>query len=106
MAANTRQSVERVLDDDVAEVLRETFFAPDVPIEESTGRPGPARAGVAKARPEHYKVICISLYNEDLDRLDEAVKELKRRGYTKASRSSVLRAAMLQLDLGRVPRGV
>jgi len=107
--ANTRQSVERVLDDDVADVLRETFFAPDVPIEESADlrrRPGTVRAVDAKARPEHYKVICISLYNEDLERLDEAVRELKRRGNTKASRSSVLRAAMLQVDLARVPRGV
>ncbi len=110
MAANTRTSVERVLDDDVADVLRETFFAPDVPIAESVGegrrRPGPVRATDAKPRPDHYKVICISLYNEDLERLDETVRELKRRGYTKASRSSVLRAAMLQLDLAKVPRGI
>lgn len=110
--ADTRVSVERVLDDDVADVLRGTFFSPDVPIEESTeearrGRHAPVRATEApsKPRPEHYKVICISLYNEDLERLDEAVRELKRRGNTKASRSSVLRAAMLQLDLARVPRG-
>ena len=109
MAGNTRQSVERVLDDDVADVLRETFFAPDVPIEDSADprrRPGTVRAVDSKPRPEHYKVICISLYNEDLERLDGAVRELKRRGYTKASRSSVLRAAMLQVDLARVPRGV
>lgn len=110
MAANTRTSVERVLDDDVADVLRETFFAADVPIAESVGegrrRPGPMRAQEPKARPDHYKVICISFYNEDLDRLDETVKELKRRGFTKASRSSVLRAAMIQLDLTKIPRGL
>ena len=58
------------------------------------------------SRPEHYKVICISLYTEDLDRLDAAVRDLKRRGHTKASRSSVLRAAMMQLDLAKVPRGI
>jgi hypothetical protein len=112
MSVNTRESVERVLDDDVADVLRETFFAPDVPIEmlhDGTGRrrmPVRETATPTKVRPEHYKVICISLYNEDLDRLDQAVRELKRRGNTKASRSSVLRAAMLQLDLDRVPRGI
>ena len=33
-------------------------------------------------------------------------KELKRRGFTKASRSSVLRAAMMQLDLTKIPRGL
>lgn len=60
----------------------------------------------AKSQPTHYRVVCISLYTEDLDRLDAAVRELKRRGHTKASRSSVLRAAMLQVDLAEVPRGV
>lgn len=108
-------SVHGVLDDEVADVLRGTFFAPEVPIEESTGagrtrtgrRPAArATALPAKPKPDHYKVICISMYTEDLDRLDEAVRELKRRGYTRASRSSVLRAAMLQLDLARVPKGL
>ena len=60
----------------------------------------------AKSQPTHYKVVCISLYNDDLARIDAAVSELKRRGHTKASRSSVLRAAMLQVDLAEVPRGV
>lgn len=109
MATNTRQRVEQVLGDDVADVLRETFFAPDVPIGERADarrRPGAGRAVETKPRPDHYKVICISLYNEDLERLDNAVRELKRRGYTRASRSSVLRAAMLQVDLARVPRGI
>lgn len=60
----------------------------------------------AKSQPTHYRVVCISLYNDDIARLDAAVRELKRRGHTKASRSSVLRAAMLQVDLAKVPRGV
>ena len=59
-----------------------------------------------KSPPTHYRVVCISLYNDDLARIDDAVRELKRRGHTKASRSSVLRAAMLQVDLAEVPRGV
>lgn len=99
------QGIQDVLGDDIDTVLRERFFAPA--FVEEPDRPGPRRAvPEAKVRPEHYKVICISLYNEDLERLDGAVRELKRRGYTKASRSSVLRAAMLQVDLARVPRGV
>ena len=57
----------------------------------------------AKPRPTHYRVVCISLYTEDLARIDAAVSELKRRGHTKATRSSVLRAAMLQVDLAEVP---
>lgn len=49
-------------------------------------------------RPAHYKVICVSLYNEDLASLDRVVKDLKKRGFTKASRSAVFRAAMQQFD--------
>ena len=59
-----------------------------------------------RPRPEHYKVICISLYNEDLARLDELVRELKKRGFTKANRSAVLRAAVEQFDPERVQRGL
>ena len=99
------QGIQDVLGDDIDTVLRERFFAPA--FVEEPDRPGPRRAvPEAKARPEHYKVICISLYTEDLDWLDAAVRDLKRKGHTKASRSSVLRAAMMQLDLAKVPRGV
>ena len=59
----------------------------------------------AKPKPTHYKVVSISLYQEDIVRLESLVAELKRRGHTKASRSSVLRAAMQQIDLDKVPRG-
>jgi len=56
------------------------------------------------ARPDHYKVLCISFYTEDLARLDETVRELKRRGHRRVSRSSLLRVALEQLDLDKVPR--
>lgn len=99
------QGIQDVLGDDIDTVLRERFFAPA--FVEEPDRPGPRRAvPEAKVRPEHYKVICISLYTEDLDRLDAAVRDLKRKGHTKASRSSVLRAAMMQLDLAKVPLGI
>lgn len=65
-----------------------------------------SRAPRTVPKPTHYKVVRISLYTGDLDRLDAAVRALKARGHTKASRSSVLRAAMMQLDLAEVPRGV
>lgn len=56
--------------------------------------------------PTHYKVICVSLYNEDLARLDAVVRELKSRGFTKANRSAVLRAAVEQFDATKVGRGL
>lgn len=64
----------------------------------------PAAEGAKKPRPTHYKVVCISLYNEDIDRLDRLVQELKRRGHTKANKSQVIREALLQIDLDKVPR--
>jgi hypothetical protein len=71
-------------------------------------RPGrrekPAPAAEERPRPTHYKVVCISLYNEDIERLDALVKELKRRGHSKANKSQVIREALLQIDLDRVPR--
>jgi len=60
----------------------------------------------SRPRPDHYKVICISIYNEDLARLDEIVQGLKKRGLTKANRSAVLRAAVEQFDPSRVERGL
>ncbi len=57
-------------------------------------------------KPTHYKVICISMYTKDLARLDELVGELKSRGLTKANRSALIRAALDQVDLDRVPRGI
>ena len=58
------------------------------------------------AKPTHYKVICISMYTKDLEKLDQLVGELKARGLTKANRSALIRAALDQVDLDRVPRGI
>lgn len=91
----------RVLDaDEVQGVLSGAFYAPEP-------RPQPrARAKRRETKPLHYKVICISLYTKDLDRLDGLVDELKSRGLTKANRSALIRAALDQVDLDKVPRGL
>lgn len=60
---------------------------------------------VKREKPTHYKVVCISLYTEDIARLEALVKELKRRGHTKANKSQVIRAALDQIDLDRIPKG-
>jgi hypothetical protein len=57
-----------------------------------------------KPKPVHYKIVCISLYVEDIERLDTLVSELKRRGHTKANKSQVIRAALEQIDLDKVPK--
>jgi hypothetical protein len=74
-------------------ILRDDFY----------GRgPAPKKKGDA-ARPTHYKVICISMYTRDLEELDAKVHELKRRGWTKANKSHLIRLALAQLDLDKLP---
>ena len=58
-----------------------------------------------KPKPTHYKIVCISLYNEDIERLNELVAELKRRGHTKASKSALIRYALDTVDLEKMPKG-
>jgi len=93
----------RLLDaDEVQGVLSGAFYAPPPRDEEPSRRPRARKL----PRPVHYKVICISLYTKDLEALDAAVDELKTRGITKASRSALIRVALEQLDLDKVPRGM
>lgn len=57
-------------------------------------------------KANHYKSVCVSFYNEDIARIEELVKELKRLGFTKANRSAVLRAAIEQFDVKKVRKGL
>jgi hypothetical protein len=78
--------------------------------EEYYGRPSlePRKPRVAQVagkgvRPTHYKVICISMYTQDLEDLDAKVAELKRRGWTKANKSQLIRLALSQIDIDKLP---
>ena len=84
---------DRVEVDEVDNVLARAYY-----------RPGPA--AVERDKPVHYKVICISMYTQDLTKLDAMVDELKARGLTKASRSALIRFALSSVDLAKVPRGM
>jgi hypothetical protein len=77
------------------ELLTETFF---------TRTSGKKSASKAK-KPTHYKVCCISLYTDDIEKLDSMVTELKRRGYTKANKSALIRFALDTVDLDKMPKG-
>jgi hypothetical protein len=91
----------RVLDaDEVQGVLSGAFYAPGATPKLR------ALAGTPAEKPAHYKVICISMYTRDLERLDGLVDELKKRGVTKANRSALIRAALDQVDLSKIPRGM
>jgi len=65
--------------------------------------PRPARTAKSATRPTHYKVICISMYTRDLEDLDAKVAELKRRGWTKANKSQLIRLALSQIDIDKLP---
>jgi len=90
------------------DLLTSAFYEPsrrrrDGPPSTPRHEPHPERP--EKQKPTHYKVISISLYTEDLERLEAMVAELKRRGHTKASKSSLIRFALDQVDLDAMPRG-
>ena len=60
------------------------------------------RSPSGHAKPTHYKVICISMYTRDIEELEAKVAELKRRGWTKASKSQLIRLALSQIDLDKL----
>jgi hypothetical protein len=79
-------------------ILREDFYG--------GGPTGPRREperGERPPKPTHYKVVCISLYTRDIENLEATVAELKRRGYTKANKSQLIRIALGQLDIDKLP---
>jgi len=71
-----------------------------------TKGPASTRGAQAAPKPTHYKVICISMYTDDLKKLDAMVDDLKARGLTKASRSALIRHALLGVDIEKVPKGL
>jgi hypothetical protein len=96
-----REATARVLDpDEVDGVLGGAFYAP------AAASDRPSSVGPRQERPTHYKVICISMYTDDLERLDEMVQSLKARGLTKANRSALIRYALGAVKIDDVPKGL
>ena len=46
-----------------------------------------------------YKVVCVSMYLDDIAKAKEIVADLKRLGYTKANVSWLFRTLLNQTDL-------
>jgi hypothetical protein len=85
---------------DADTILRDDFYG------RRSGAPRTAEATPRREpapRPTHYKVICISMYTRDLEELEAKVAELKRRGWTKANKSQLIRLALSQIDLDKLP---
>ncbi len=51
-------------------------------------------------KPTHYKVVCHSMYIEDLAACDDKVAQLKALGWTGANRSHLIRIALEALSKG------
>jgi hypothetical protein len=83
--------------EEVREVLSETFY-------QTEPEPRPRRKRAKALKPDHYEVICISLYKEDLARLDAKVRSLKEGGHRRMSRSALIRYALDTVDLDALPR--
>ncbi len=58
-----------------------------------------------KEKPTHYKIVSFSMYNEDIDHLEDLVSRLKARGVTKANKSQVIRYALAMVDVDTMPKG-
>jgi truncated hemoglobin YjbI len=104
------RTAKRLMGDDplAAESILERFYKPVAeshPIGAIAANDAPAAKAKEKEKPTHYKVVCISLYNQDIEHLEQMVSELKRRGHTKANKSQLIRAALAQVDLGKIPKG-
>ncbi len=102
-----RQVEKRLMGDDplAADSILERFYKPAMNDEAEIAPPMATPDMKLKSKPTHYKVVCISLYNEDIENLERLVAELKRRGHTKANKSQLIRAALAQVDLGKIPKG-
>jgi len=100
MKRRDAEGVRGVLEEDeVSAVLRDSFYG-DKPGKRSRTKPKKAKA----KKPDHYDVICISLYKEDLAQLDKMVAKLKKQGHRRISRSALIRFALDQVDIRDLPR--
>jgi hypothetical protein len=84
-------------------ILSEAYYGRRAPAGDPAAPSGARRRTAnGQLKPTHYKVICISMYTRDIEELEAKVAELKRRGWTKASKSQLIRLALSQIDLDKL----
>ena len=87
---------------DADAILTEEYYGRRLRASDEALAPARRRAATGHLKPTHYKVICISMYNRDIEELEAKVAELKRRGWTKANKSQLIRLALSQIDLDKL----
>ena len=61
----------------------------------------PQESAAAQRERLGFTTYCVSTYTEDLATLDALVRAAKARGYRKATRSSLIRAAVAAFDVAQ-----
>ena len=106
MSNEPARAMDELFDgDEVREVLREAFYKPSpAAVPKPVQKPLVKAKRKAKPKPTHYEVLCISMYRDDLSRLDAEVARLKASGHTKMSRSGLIRFALDHMDTSKLPK--
>lgn len=95
--------------DEVRDVLEANFYrtpeletkaAPPVALDAKGKRRAPKKA---RPKADHYEILCISMYVEDLKRLDDKVARLKESGHRRMTRSALIRYALDRIGVEDVP---
>jgi hypothetical protein len=96
-----------------ADPLLETLYAPTGALPDG-GRRAPRKkraastSGRSKERKplpdgQTWRLVTFSFYEEDVARLDALLDEARKRGYRRVSRSQIVRLALRQVDLSKLP---
>lgn len=94
--------------DPVLETLYVPAGGPALAVDAKRGRPRGKRSKDRKPLPEGqtYRLVTFSFYEEDVARLDALLEAARKRGHRKVSRSQIVRLALRQVDLAKLPEMV
>lgn len=59
--------------------------------------------GAKDKKPDPYRVVCISLYESDIARMDDLVNQLRSLGAKRVSRSKLIRMAVARFEIDDEP---
>lgn len=87
--------------------LLETLYAPKEGVRGRKKRVASTTGRSKERKPlpdgQTWRLVTFSFYEEDVARLDALLEEARKRGYRRVSRSQIVRLALRQVDLGKLP---
>jgi len=91
--------------DDALDPLADAFYAPRA--DGAQARTAKRRRGSRERQPlqegKSFRLVTFSFYEDDVARLDELLRLARARGHRKANRSQIVRLALRQVDLSKLP---